>query len=115
MSLYQHDLIRRNGVLLSCLDESERDYSICASAVYSNPIAIKFVPVEHIDDEMLEHVIQSGEQYLSLIPEECINDYHVALMRNLYPYAERFMDEEIILDRRGQALMERIHAIIETA
>lgn len=114
MEHFKLHLIRQNGVLLQFLEESERDYSICASAIYSNPVAIKFVPVEHLDDEMLEHVIKSGEQYLSLIPQECINDYHIALIHSLYPHAEMFMDDEIILNRRGQDALERVHAILRS-
>ena len=99
MEHFKLHLIRQNGVLLQFLEESERDYSICASAIYSNPVAIKFVPVE---------------QYLSLIPQECINDYHIALIHSLYPHAEMFMDDEIILNRRGQDALERVHAILRS-
>lgn len=112
MSAERHKLIKANGVLLNCLNESERDYSICATAVYSNPMAIKFVPVEHIDDEMLDHVIHSGEQYISMIPQECIREYHIALIHSLYPYSEMFMDDEIVLNRRGQKAMEQIYSIL---
>lgn len=56
--------------LLKFIKADMRDYVMCATAVYSNPVAIKYIPMEHIDDEIMEYVINAGEKYVQLIPPE---------------------------------------------
>lgn len=89
-----------------------RDYVLCATAVYSNPVAIKFVPPEHIDDEMMEYVIYAGEKYLDLIPTESITEYHLYLIRRLYPFAKVLMSQPIVLNEASKKTLQQAYDII---
>lgn len=105
-------LLKRNGIFLKFINVNKRDYVMCATAVYSNPIAIKFIPPEHIDDEILEHVILAGEKYVNFIPTEYLSVYHMHLIRSLYPYAQVLMDQEIILNERGRSDLLQAYEIL---
>lgn len=105
-------LLKKNGIFLKFIKADMRDYVMCATAVYSNPIAIKFIPRQHIDDEIMEHVIHSGQKYVDLIPPEYLSEYHVHLIRSLYPYAEILMTMPIELNQQGQKALQRAYEII---
>ncbi|MBF4453831.1 hypothetical protein IRT38_00185 (plasmid) [Acinetobacter sp. SK-43] len=105
-------LLKRNGIFLKFIKVEMRDYVMCATAVYSNPIAIKFIPPQHLDDEILEHVIHAGEKYVDLIPKEFLSDYHFHLIRELYPYAQILSNEPIRLNSNGLKALEQVYDII---
>lgn len=105
-------LLKKNGIFLKFIKAELRDYTMCATAVYSNPVAIKYIPHEHIDDEILEHVIHAGEKYVDLIPTEFLNEYHFHLIKELYPYAQILFNEPIKLNGNGIEAMEKIYDII---
>lgn len=104
-------LLKRNGIFLKFIKADMRDYVMCATAVYSNPVAIKYVPSEHIDDEIMEHVINAGEKYVDLIPQEYLTEYHFHLIRNLYPYANILMSQPIELTYEGRKALQQVYEI----
>ena len=106
------NLLRRNGIFLKFIKADMRDYVMCATAVYSNPVAIKYIPPEHIDDEIMEHVIRSGEKYVDLIPTEYLSEYHFYLIRSLYPYANVLMSQPIELNETGKKALQQAYDII---
>lgn len=106
------ELLRKNGIFLKFIKAEMRDYVMCATAVYSNPVAIKYIPQEHIDDEIMEHVILAGEKYVDLIPTEYLSEYHLHLIGNLYPYANVLMKQPIELNDRGRKAMQQVYNII---
>lgn len=105
-------LLKKNGIFLKFIKADMRDYVMCATAVYSNPVAIKYVPPEHIDDEIMEHVIHAGEKYVDLIPTEYLSDYHLYLIRSLYPYAKVLMSQPIELNEAGKMALQQAYEII---
>ena len=104
-------LLQKNGIFLKFIKSELRDYVACATAVYSNPVAIKYIPQEHIDDEIMEHVILAGEKYVNLIPTDFLNEYHLHLIRNLYPYAKVLMDQPIEFNDFGLKAMQQVFNI----
>lgn len=105
-------LLKKNGIFLKFIKPELRDYVMCATAVYSNPITIKYIPYEHIDDEIMEHVILAGEKYVDLVPTEYLSEYHLHLIRSLYPYAQVLMNQKIELNDAGRKAMQQIYDII---
>lgn len=106
------NLLKRNGIFLKFIKAEMRDYVMCATAVYSNPVAIKYIPPEHIDDEIMEHVINAGEKYVDLIPTEYLSEYHLYLIRSLYPYAKVLMSGPIELNEAGKKALKQAYDII---
>lgn len=106
------NLLKRNGIFLKFIKADMRDYVMCATAVYSNPVAIKYIPPEHIDDEIMEHVIHAGEKYVDLIPTEYLSEYHLYLIRSLYPYAKVLMSQPIELNEAGKTALQQAYDII---
>lgn len=106
------NLLRKNGIFLKFIKPELRDYVMCATAVYSNPVAIKYIPAEHIDDEIMEHVINAGEKYVDLIPTEFLSDYHLYLIRSIYPYAKVLMEQKIELNENGRNALNKAYEII---
>jgi hypothetical protein len=104
-------LLKRNGIFLKFIKADMRDYVMCATAVYSNPVAIKYIPPEHIDDEIMEHVIYAGEKYVDFIPSEFLTEYHYCLIRSLYPYASILMSQPIELTFEGRKALKQVHDI----
>ena len=105
-------ILKQNGLFLKFVKEAVRNYLMCATAVYSNPAAIKFVPHEHIDDEMLEHVIRAGEKYIDLIPTEYLGDYHLNLIHQLYPLTSFVMMMPIKLTKGGHTTLQQVYDIV---
>ncbi len=79
------------GNLLAYINSEDLDYSICFKAIEVTPEAIQLVPLEFIDDEILEIVIRSGEECIEHIPKEALSEYAKALIAQLYPYTATSM------------------------
>lgn len=105
-------ILQKNGIFLKFIKEDLRDYTMCATAVFSNPAAIRFVPPEHLDDEILEHVILSGEKYIELIPYEYLRDSHLNLIHQLYPLTSLVMLMPIKLSKSGFRTLQHVYEIV---
>ncbi|WP_436658835.1 hypothetical protein [Acinetobacter sp. P1(2025)] len=78
--------LKENGLFLKYVADKDKDYVMCATAVFENPRAIQYVPSELVDDVLLEHVIKSGQEYIELIPDGCFSPHAEHLVERMYPH-----------------------------
>lgn len=103
--------VATNGLLLGFIKPEDRDYGLCYKALENNPKSIQFVPLDIIDDEILEIVIRSGEQFVKAIPKEALSEYATALIDNLYPYTASDMKKLELTQTSQQVLSDFYHSV----
>lgn len=74
-----------NGILLGQIDEKDRSYALCFDAILNNPKAIKYVPHNVVDDEMLDVIFNAGEKYIRIIPKAILTSYAISKIKFQYP------------------------------
>lgn len=107
-------IVRNDGLQLGEIPIEQRDYALCATAVFSNPKSIRFVPLTLIDDLLLEHVISAGSHFIADIPAEAISPYADAMIHVMYPH---YADElnHVTLNARDLSALDQLYATVGLA
>jgi hypothetical protein len=77
--------IKAKTILLASIPEKDRCYSLCFDAVKNNPMAIMYVPVENVDDEILDMVFDAGRVYIRNIPFDLLTPASKTKIKFQYP------------------------------